>query len=64
MAPASIPTDAPREQVVAKAKQLHAWAKTHADAGVFLIKGHRLTESRMLTRYGVVPARVAPAVPE
>ena len=59
-------TNAPRERVVERAKALHAWAKGHADDGVFLIKGHRLTETRMLARYGVAPPRktTQPAVPE
>ena len=60
--------NAPREQVVEKAKSLHAWVKSHADAGVFLVKGNRLTESRMLARYGVAdpekPAAAAATVPE
>jgi hypothetical protein len=46
-------TNAPRERVVEQAKALHAWVESHADAGVFLIKGHRLNQNRMLTRYGV-----------
>ena len=57
-------TNAPREQVVDRAKRLHAWANSHADAGVFLIKGHRLTETRMLARYGVAPPKKADAAPE
>lgn len=59
-------TNAPREQIGDKAKALHAWVESHADDGVFLIKGHRLNQNRMLTRYGVGAARKAaqPAVPE
>jgi hypothetical protein len=45
--------NAPREQIVAAAKKLHAWVKSHADDGVFLCKGNRLNQNRMLTRYGV-----------
>jgi hypothetical protein len=44
---------APPEQIVERAKALHAWVECHADDGVFLIKGHRLNQNRMLTRYGV-----------
>ena len=46
-------TKAPREQVVEKATTLHAWVESHANDGVFLIKGNRLNLNRMLTRYGV-----------
>jgi hypothetical protein len=56
-------TNAPREQVVEQAKALHAWVKSHADDGVFLIKDQRLNVNRMLTRYGVGEARKATAVP-
>ena len=55
---------APREQVVEQAKTLHAWVKSHADDGVFLIKGHRLNQNRMLTRYGVGEPRKTTAAPE
>ena len=41
------------EQIVEKATALHAWVKSHADEGVFLIKNNRLNLNRMLTRYGV-----------
>ena len=44
---------APREAIVEKAKALHAWVKSHADDGVFLVKDNRLNQNRMLTRYGV-----------
>ena len=56
-------TNAPREQVVEQAKSLHAWVKSHADDGVFLIKNQRLNVNRMLTRYGVGEPRKA-AAPE
>jgi hypothetical protein len=57
-------TKAPREQVVEQAKSLHAWVKSHADDGVFLIRGNRLNQNRMLTRYGVGEPRKTPAMPE
>jgi hypothetical protein len=50
-------TNRPREQVVKMATDLHAWVKSHADDGVFLIKGNRLNQNRMLTRYGVGEAK-------
>jgi hypothetical protein len=55
--------NAPREQIVGKATSLHAWVKSHADDGVFLIKNQRLNVNRMLTRYGVGEAKKT-VVPE
>jgi hypothetical protein len=58
-------TNAMPEQIREKATDLHAWVKSHADDGVFLIKGNRLNLNRMHTRYGVGQARrEATAVPE
>ncbi|MEA2733664.1 MAG: hypothetical protein QOE14_115 [Humisphaera sp.] len=56
-------SNAPRAQIVEKATSLHAWVKSHADDGVFLIKNQRLNLNRMLTRYGVGEAKKT-AVPE
>jgi len=57
-------SNGPREQVVEKAKALHAWVQSHANDGVFLIKDQRLNVNRMLTRYGVGEARRSAAAPE
>jgi hypothetical protein len=46
-------SNAPLEEMRAKATALHSWAKGHADEGVFLIKNHRLNQARMLTRLGI-----------
>jgi hypothetical protein len=46
-------TKAGPEKIAEKATALHAWVKSHADDGVFLIKNNRLNLNRMLTRYGV-----------
>jgi hypothetical protein len=57
-------SNGPRDQVVEKAKALHAWVQSHANDGVFLIKDQRLNVNRMLTRYGVGEARRSAAAPE
>jgi len=43
---------APKEEILAKATELHAFVKDHAGDGVFLVKDHRLSTTRMNKRYG------------
>jgi hypothetical protein len=50
-------TGAPREQIVPKIDALHAFIVAHGDEGVFLLRGGRLSVSRMLTRYDLQPRR-------
>jgi hypothetical protein len=54
---------APREQIRERIATDHKWLSDHANDGVFLVKGNRLTLNRAYTRYGVndKSATTAPA---
>ena len=45
-------TGATKDQVTAKADELHEFLAKHADDGVFLVKDQRISPERMQKRYG------------
>jgi hypothetical protein len=45
-------TGAPKDQITAKADELHKFLVDHADEGVFLVKDQRISPARMMKRYG------------
>ena len=48
---------AARDQITAKAEELHSYLVKHADDGVFLVKDQRISPQRMQRRYGATTQR-------
>ena len=44
---------APQEEIRKQAEEVHRFATSHADEGVFLVHSQRLSLSRKLRRYGI-----------
>ena len=44
---------APAGQITPKIEALHCFLEAHADQGVFLMRGGRLSVARMMSRYGL-----------